>query len=128
MLKILAISLGMFIIVVRGLIVLYPSRFRSAATSIADSKSFLRGMGVFALALAILIFLALDYDVSGARALMAVIGALCFLGAILLLALPREYADLLNLFLKFPDGAIRLLAGIGVGVGTLLLYIGIAYY
>jgi uncharacterized protein YjeT (DUF2065 family) len=128
MLKILAIVLGVFIIVVRGLIVLSPGRFRGVAASIASSRSFLRGMGVFLLALAILIFLALDYDVSGARIVMAVIGTLCFLGAILTAALPGEYAELIDLFLKFPDSAIRLLAAIGVGVGALILYLGIAYY
>ena len=128
MLKIMAISLGVFVIIARGLIVLSPGRFRDVATSIANRKSFLRGMGAFALVLAILIFLALDYDVSGARVLMAVIGGLCFLGGILMLALPGEYADLLNLFLKFPDGAIRLLAVIGVGIGALILYMGLAYY
>lgn len=128
MLKVLAIVLGVFVIIVRGLIVLSPGRFRDIATSIANRRSSLRGVGVFVLVLAILIFMALDYDVSGARALMAVIGGLCFLGGILMLALPGEYAELLNLFLKFPDGAIRFLASIGVGIGALILYLGIAYY
>jgi uncharacterized protein YjeT (DUF2065 family) len=128
MLKALAIVLGVFVIVVRGLIVLSPGQFRDVAASIANRRSFLRWMGIFVLALALLIFLALDYDVSGARLVMAVIGTLCFLVGILLLALPGEYAELLELFLKFPDSAIRLLASIGVGIGALILYMGIAYY
>ena len=128
MLKVLAIALGVFVIIIRGLIVLSPGRFKDVTTSITTNRSFLRRMGVFVFVLAILIFLALDYDVSGARVLMAVIGILCFLSGVFILAMPTKYAELVNLFLKLSDGAIRLLAAIGVGAGVLILYMGIAYY
>ena len=128
MLKILAIFFGLLIIVSRGLIALSPVQFRNVAKNLAGNNSILRGMGVFVLVLSILIFIALDNDLSGARAMMAIFGAVSFLGGLWLLALPAQYAELLNVFLRFPDAAIRFLAVIGVVMGILIVAMGIAYY
>lgn len=128
MLKILAIFFGLLIIVSRGLIALSPGQFRKVAANFAGNKSILRGMGVFVLVLSILIYIALDNDISGARAMMAVFGVVSFLGGLWLLALPAQYTELLDMFLKFPDGAIRVIAGIGVVMGILIVALGIAYY
>ena len=128
MLKILAIFFGLLIIVSRGLIVLSPVQFRSIAKNLAGNNSVLRGMGVFVLVLSILIFIALDNDISGARAVMALFGAICFLGGLWLLTLPSQYAELVDLFLRFPDGAIRVMAGIGVVMGILIVAMGLTYY
>jgi uncharacterized protein YjeT (DUF2065 family) len=128
MLKALTIFLGMLIIVTRGLIVLFPAQFRNVAAKLAANNSFLRGLGVVVLVLTILIFIALDYDVSGARAVMGIFGVICFFVSLLLLALPAEYADLVDMFLKFPDGVMRFLGGIGVAVGILIVALGFSYY
>jgi uncharacterized protein YjeT (DUF2065 family) len=128
MLKALTIFLGLLIIITRGLIVLSPGQFRSIAAKLAANNSFLRGLGVFVLVLTVLIFFALDYDVSGARAVMGIFGVLFFFVSLLLLALPAEYGDLVDIFLKLPDGAMRLLACIGVVVGILVTAMGFAYF
>jgi uncharacterized protein YjeT (DUF2065 family) len=128
MLKILTIFFGLLIIVTRGLIALSPVQFRNVATNLADNKSFLRGMGVFVLVLSILVFVALDNDLSGARAVMAIIAAVSSFGALLLLVLPAQYAVLVNWFAKLPDSDIRFLACIGVIVGILVVILGFTYY
>jgi uncharacterized protein YjeT (DUF2065 family) len=128
MLKILAILLGLLLIVTRGLIALFPVRFRDVAESISGNNSLLRVLGVFVLILSILIFIALDNDLSGARVIMAIIATISLLGALLILVFPAQYAALLTLFARLPDGAIRFLASIGIIVGVLVVVLGLAYY
>lgn len=128
MLKILAILLGLLLIVTRGLIALSPVRFRDVSESISGNNSLLRVLGVFVLIFSILIFIALDKDLSGPRVVMAIIATISLLGALLILVLPAQYAALLKLFARLPDDAIRLLASIGIIVGVLVVVLGLAYY
>lgn len=128
MLKILAIFLGLLLIVTRGLMALFPVRFRDVAENISGNNSLLRVLGVFVLILSILIFIALDSDLSGTRVIMAIIATISLLGALLILLLPAQYAALLKLFAGLPEVAIRLLASIGIIVGVLVVVLGLAYY
>ena len=128
MLKILTIILGMLIILTRGLIVLYPARFREFAIDLGARESAMRWTGVMLFALTALIYFALGGDVSGARAIMAIMGAFMFLGALLLSATPGLYARMLVRFAKLPDGVMRAMGVIGVGVGFLFIALGLACY
>lgn len=128
MLKILTIFLGMLIIVSRGLAVLSPTQFKNLITKLADNKSATRGLGVFTHVLGVLIIGSLDWDFSGARAVMVFFGFACFLGGLFLLLLPAQYARIINWFVKLPDALVQFMAGIGVVLGILIVLLGIGYY
>ena len=128
MLKPLAIALGLLMIITRGLGVLFPGRLRDLVTKLASSKSSLRGFGVFALVVSLLIFVALKNDFSGARLVLGIIGIFSLVGGFLLLLFPARYAALVHRFMKLPDSTLRLLSGIGLAMGVLILYLGIARY
>ena len=128
MLKILTIILGVLIIFTRGFIALYPARFREFAIDLGERESALRWTGIMLFALTVLIYFALDGDVSGARAIMAIMGAFMFLGGVLLSATPGLYVRMLNWFVKLPDGVMRVMGVIGVGVGILIVLLGITCY
>ncbi len=128
MLKIIAILLGALIIISRGFIVLSPARFRSFAGGLVNSNSALRRMGVILLAVVILIFASLDNDISGARAVMAVIGIVSFLGALWVLLSPGTYAKIAEWFISMPDNTLRLMGSIGVGAGVTIAVVANAYY
>ena len=128
MLKTLAIVLGVFVIITRGIGALSPTRFRRLATSLAADLSFIRILGAILLVFCILLFAALGNDFSGARVVMAIFGVIWFFGGLLLVALPAQYAAMVDWFMKLSDGALRFLATLGVVFGILIVALGIACY
>lgn len=128
MLKILTVFLGVFVIISRGYAVLFTEHFRELMMKLAGNLSYIRRLGAILLVFCILLFAALGNDFSGARAVMAILGFIWFFGGLVLMALPAIYAAMVKWFLKLPDAAWRPMAGIGVCVGILIVWLGISYY
>ncbi len=128
MLKALTVFLGVFVVISRGFAALYPERFTELMKKLVENSSYIRRLGAILLVFCILLFVALGSDYSGARVVMAILGFIWFFGGLVLIALPAIYAAMLKWFLKLPDGAWRLMGGIGAGVGILIIWLGIAYY
>lgn len=128
MLKVLAISLGLFIVALRGFGVLSPGKTREFATWFANNVPIVRGTGVFLLVIAILVFVALGKGINGPEIFMLVLAGLFFLGGAFLTLLPTIYAPMVKWFLKFSDSTIRFISAIGLAFGLFIIFIGFRYY
>ena len=128
MLKWLAIILGVLIIVTRGMGVFSPAKMRSLVDRLTSKEQFMRGWGIVALILSLLIFVALGGNTSGAKIVMWILAILSLIGGLLLAFLPSQYRAVANWFMKLPDEAIRVLSALGVAVGLLILILGLFYF
>ncbi|GAB4346612.1 MAG: hypothetical protein Kow0099_27950 [Candidatus Abyssubacteria bacterium] len=128
MLKWLAIGFGVFIIVTRGLGILFPAKMKNVWTSFASNQTALRVTGVVMLILALLLLIAVGRDTAGVRGVMWLLAIACFAGGLLLAVLPKQYGVMVAWLMKLSDHTIRVLSGIGLIIGILILILGVAYY
>jgi uncharacterized protein YjeT (DUF2065 family) len=128
MLKWLAIGMGVFIIVTRGPSVLFPGTMKHVWTSFASKHKALRATGVVSLILSLLILIAVGRDITGVRVVMWILAIVLLAGGLMLAVLPRQYGAMVTWFMKLSDQTIRVLSGIGVIIGIIILILGAAYY
>lgn len=128
MLKWLAIVLGVLIILTRGVGIFSPAKMKSLVDKLTSKERFMRGWGIVALILSLLIFIALGGNTSGAKIVMWILAILSLIGGLLLAFLPPQYRAVANWLMKLPDEAIRVLSAFGVAVGLLVLILGLFYY
>ena len=128
MLKLLAIGLGLLIAIFRGCGVLFPGWTRNFASEFVSKVPRIRIAGIIVLGVSILILVAVGDNLAGARSIMGIIGIIWLLASFVLIFLPAQHVKLVNWFLNFSDGTIRIVSGIGFAFGILLLILGIGYY
>jgi len=140
-LKLLAIVTGLIIIITRSGGLLAPATIKKVTREFASSagskrleteldsrKLIIRVMGILALVMSFLLFIALGDDWSGARFVMAIVGALWLAGGLFLTLLPTQYTKLTLWFVRLSDHTIRIVCAMGVAAGVFILILGIAYY
>jgi uncharacterized protein YjeT (DUF2065 family) len=128
MLKALTILLGLFIIVSRGLILVAPTKGKALYIEWFSNPIITRGFGLFFLIFSILVFFAVKASKATLAPLMSVLGVVLLLAGIWLVLLPAQYSALVNFFMQIPDPILRILGGLGVLIGVLLVILGIKYY
>ena len=128
MLKILAIVIGLIAIITRGTGLVFPAMMKNLVQEIASRRPLIRGVGIVALCLSVLVFLALGNNWGGARLVMAILGILWLAAGFFLILLPAQYAQLLLWFTKRSDQTFRILSAVGVVVGIGIIAVGIACY
>lgn len=128
MLKPLAIVLSLIIIVVRGMGMVDPEAFRRLVAWLISAKRNVRALGTSVIVFAVLIFLALGGDWSGARMVMVVMAFFMIVGGVFPLLLPAPYTTIAAWVTTFSDKAIRVISGIGLSFGVIPLILGLACY